>query len=98
MEKSNNTSDNLLLIAVVWMFLSSMFWAIIPKLVAEYYTLPWFKLVSTFSSLIWGCIPILIALSIRDKNKQLITFILAGIYLLFTLYDVMTQFMMDVNF
>ncbi|NJM78978.1 MAG: hypothetical protein HC854_03920 [Flavobacterium sp.] len=98
MEKSNSTSDTLLLIVVIWMFLSRLFWAIIPKLFIEYYTLPWFKVVSAFLSLIWACIPILIALSIKDKNKQLITFVIGGLYILHSIYEIMTQFMMDINF
>ncbi len=98
MEKSNNNSDNLLLIIVIWMFISRLFWAILPILFIEYYSLPWFKFVSAFSSLIWASIPILIALSIKDKNKQLITFVFAGLYILYTVYEIMTQFMMTINF
>lgn len=97
MEKSNNTSDNLLLTVVIWMLLSKLFWAVLPQLFNEYYSLPWFKGVSALSSLIWAGIPILIALSLKDKNKQLVTFIIAGIYILYTLYDILNQLMRDLS-
>ena len=98
MEKSNNTSDNLLLIVVIWMFLSRIFWAIIPKLFSDFYSLTWFKIANSLSTLVWASIPFLIAFIIKEKNKQLVVFIIASFYLLYSIYEIITQFMMDMNF
>ena len=98
MEQSKNNSDTLLVIVVIWMFLSRVFWGIIPKVFAEYYSLPWFTVVSGISSLIWAFIPILIAFTIKDKNKQLVVLIIGALYLLYDLFELTTQLMSNFNF
>ena len=98
MEQSKNNSDTLLVIVVIWMFLSRVFWAILPKVFTEYYTLPWFTIVRSISSLLWAFIPILIAFAIKDKNKQLVVLVIGALYLLYELFELTRQFMSSFNF
>lgn len=92
MEQQKNNSDLLLALVVGWMFLSRVFWFIIPKLFETYYTLSWFSVVSALFGLIWAGVPFAIAFAIKDKEKQLLTFIFAGLCGLFSLYELITPY------
>jgi uncharacterized membrane protein YhaH (DUF805 family) len=84
--------DTLILIAVVWMFISALFWILIPKFIDNYYTTEWFNSINALMSLIWAAIPIGLAFAVKDKSKQIVLFILGGIYLLYGLYETVMKF------
>jgi uncharacterized membrane protein YhaH (DUF805 family) len=88
----SSTGDTLVLIAVIWMFINRLFWAVLPKLIDNVYSAEWFKSINAVMGLIWAVIPIGLAFAIKDKSKQIILFILGGIYLLYGLYETIMQF------
>lgn len=92
MEHQKNNSDTLLVLVVAWMLLSRVFWFIIPKVFASYFESYWFPIVNGVLTLIWACIPFVIAFAIKDKNKQQLSFVCAGIYMLFNLYEIAQSF------
>ncbi len=88
----NSTGETLVLIAVIWIFVSRLFWTLIPKLIYNYYSTEWFKSVNALMGLIWAVVPIGLAFAIKNKSKQIVIFILGGIYLLYGLYETIMQF------
>lgn len=88
----SSTGDTLVLIAVIWMFVSSLFWTIIPKFIDNYYSTEWFKSINAVMGLIWAVVPIGLAFAVKNKSKQIVLFILGGIYLLYGLYKIIMQF------
>lgn len=92
MEQQKNNTDLLLVLVVAWMFLSKVFWFIIPKVFASFFESYWFPIVNGVLTLIWACIPFAIAFAIKDKDKQLLSYVLAGIYTLFKLYEIALTF------
>jgi uncharacterized membrane protein YhaH (DUF805 family) len=88
----SSTSDTLILIAVIWIFVSRIFWAVVPALLGNVYSSEWFKSVNAVMGLIWAVIPIGLAFAVKNKSKQIVLFILGGIYLLYGLYEIIKQF------
>ena len=88
----SSTGDTLILVAVIWMVFSRLFWTIIPKFIDNYYSTEWFKSINALMGLIWLGIPLGLAFAIKDKSKQIVLFILGGIYLLYGLYETIMQF------
>ena len=84
-----NSGDTLILFAIVWMCLSRLFWAVVTKFVPEYYSTGWFKIISSLMNLVWAFLPLMLAFTIKDKSKQRILFVLAGLYLLYSLFDLL---------
>jgi hypothetical protein len=87
-QNDTSTEDTVILIVIVWMVFSRLFWAIAPKLTDNQYTPQWFETVNTLTGLIWAFVPFGLAFAVKSKSKQLILFILGGGYLFYSLYDV----------
>lgn len=88
-----STGDTLILIAVIWMFLSRSFWAFMPKIIDNFHSTFTFEITNMFMSLIWAIIPINLAFAVKNKSKQIILFIIGGVYLIYGLYEVVIQLM-----
>jgi|WetSurMetagenome_2_1015567.scaffolds.fasta_scaffold00373_25 uncharacterized membrane protein YhaH (DUF805 family) len=87
-----SSSDTVILLVVIWMFFTRLFWLLIQTFVDRYYSEEWFKPVNALMTLIWGIIPIGLAFTVKDKSKRIVLFILGGIYLAYQLYDIVMQF------
>jgi len=89
---SESTGDTVILLVVIWMFVSDLFFTLIPKFIDSYYSEEWFKPVNALMTLIWAIIPIGLAFAIKDKSKQIVLFVLGGIYLVYGLYETVMRF------
>ena len=87
-ENDNTMEDTIILIVVIWMVLSRLFFAVAPKLAGTQYTSHWFDMVNTLIGLMWAFVPFGLAFAVKNRTKQLTLFILGGIYLFYNLYDV----------
>jgi uncharacterized membrane protein YhaH (DUF805 family) len=87
-ENDSSTEDTVILIVVIWMVFSRLFWAIAPKLADNQYTPQWFETINTLTGLIWAFVPFGLAFAVKGKTKQLALFVLGGVYLFYSLYDV----------
>ncbi len=86
-----STGDILILIVVIWMFLSQAFWIIMPKIVYGFFQTATFEVINKFMGLVYALIPLSLAFAVKNKSKQIILFILGGLYLLYGLYETITQ-------
>ncbi|PIE49069.1 MAG: hypothetical protein CSA39_04460 [Flavobacteriales bacterium] len=92
-EKHNeSTGDIIILSVVIWMFVSRLFFTLVTKFNTSYYREEWFKSVNSLVTLIWAIIPIALAMTVKNKSKQVLLFVLGGIYLIHGLYKVVIQF------
>jgi len=92
-EKYNeSTGDNIILIVVIWMFVTRLFFTLIARFSTSSYQEEWFKLVNILVTLIWAIVPIGLAMTVKDKSKQVLLFVLGGIYLIYNLYETVIQF------
>lgn len=80
--------DTIILIVVVWMILSRLFFVVAPKLTSRLYTSHWFDMVNTIIGLMWAFVPFGLAFAVKNRTKQMTLFILSGFYLFYSLYDV----------
>ena len=87
-----SSGDTVILLVVIWMFFSRLFWTLIPELSNSYYSEEWFKPINGLMTLIWGIIPIGLAFTVKDNSKKIVLFILGGIYLAYQLYEVVKVF------
>lgn len=87
-----STGDIIILIVVIWMFLSRLFYTLISKFDISYYQEEWFKLLNSLITLVWAIIPIGLAMAVKDKSKQILLLALGGIYLIYSLYETIMQF------
>lgn len=87
-----SSGDTVILLVVIWMFFSRLFWTLIPELSNSYYSEEWFKPIDGLMTLIWGIIPIGLAFTVKDNSKKIVLFILGGIYLAYQLYEVVKVF------
>ncbi|MFC2129738.1 hypothetical protein ACFLQX_03035 [Bacteroidota bacterium] len=83
--KSKNTIDVIALIAVAYWFLSAIGIYILQRVVHNWYETP-IKYVQVGSNLIFALIPIVLALTIKDKNLKLIALIVAGLVVAFLFF------------
>lgn len=90
---NSSTGDTIILIIVIWMFVVRIIWAIIPKLMTEYYSTEWFKIINGVTGLIWAFIPLGLALAVKNKSMQIVLFIIGGIYLIYGLYESIMRFL-----
>jgi len=84
--------DTVILIVVIWMLFAQLFWTIIPMTIHDYYEAGWFKVMSGVFSFIWAFVPLTLAFAVKNKQKQIVLFIIGGIYLIFNLTSSMMQF------
>lgn len=89
---AGNEGDTIILIAVIWMVFSRLFWTLMPKIFENLFSYPWFNTVNFFMSLIWACIPLGLAFAVKNKPKQMVLFILGGIYLIYNLITLIMPF------
>ena len=82
------TEDTIILIVVVWMVFSRLFWAIAPKLTSGQFTPQWFETVNTVIGIMWAFVPFGLSFAVKSKSKQVALFILGGVYLFYSLFDV----------
>ncbi len=83
--------DTLILIAVIWMFVSKTFYTIMPKIIDNFYSTATFEVVNKFTILIWALIPISLAFAVKNKSKQIVLFILGGLYILYSIYETLIR-------
>jgi len=88
----SSTADTLILIAVIWMVVYRLFWAVLPKLIYNMYSIEWIRVVNGIMGLIWAFVPIGLAFAIKNKSKQVALFIIGGLYLLYGFFETITQF------
>ncbi|MFC5046257.1 DUF805 domain-containing protein [Aquimarina hainanensis] len=92
-EEQSSNGDLILILVVSWMLFSRTFYTFLPKIIDNFYSLGWFKPLSTLMGLVWSCIPLALGFIVKDKTKQLLVFILGGVYILLELYSLITQFL-----
>jgi len=95
--KENDFSENnalnydmLILIVVTWMFVNKLIWTLITQ-IDRYYLAEWFKPVNALTSFIGALIPIALAFAVKNKTKQIVLFILGGIYFLYSIRQIIVQ-------
>lgn len=86
-----STSDSIILVVLVWMFISGLLWKLIPKLFDNFYGGEWVETISIATSFIWAFIPIVLAFAIKDEAKRIPLFVIAGLYLVFDLYTLVLR-------
>jgi len=79
------TGDTIILIVVIWMLFAQLFWTLIPMAIYDYYEAGWFKAASALIGFIWAVVPLGLAFAVKDKQKQIVIFIIGGIYLIINL-------------
>ena len=88
---SNNDAspigDNLILMIVIWMLISSTLYTLSPFIMERYgiSNTDWYAKIS-FLSIVGAFIPIGLAFTVKNKSKQLVVFILGVLFLLFQSY------------
>ncbi|WP_378186833.1 DUF805 domain-containing protein [Aquimarina sp. W85] len=88
-----DSTDTILLGVVIWLVVSALFWKFIMRFNMDFYSSNAYHLISSFSSIIWGCIPIVLAFVVKDKSKKIVMFVLGGIYILIELYGIVERFL-----
>lgn len=89
----SSTEDSVILIIVIWMAFSRFFWALVPLFTESQYSPGWYELVNMLMGIIWAFVPFGLAFAVKSKTKQIVLFILGGIYLLYSLFDVLNSFL-----
>lgn len=91
---SNTNADMAMFILVIWLLVTRVFYFVTPKLVDDFFNTLTFQIVSGIMGFIWALIPICIGIVIADKTKKTIVFVLGAIYLLLSLYETFSQYLM----
>lgn len=86
-QKNSGNTDTLVIIVLVWIIFSRLFFFVLFQMDSEFLNSDLFINVNILFSIIWGCIPLLLALSIKDATKKGIFLVFALIYLLVTIYE-----------
>ena len=94
--KDYQTDDSLLeqlvLIYIIFSFISRIFWTIMPKISDDFYQSLTYEISQKHMTFVWAIIPISFAFAIKDKSTKIIVFILAGLLSLESLYNLVRYF------
>lgn len=94
----SSTEDSVILIIVIWMAFSRFFWALVPLFTESQYSPGWYELVNMLMGVIWAFVPFGLAFAVKSKTKQIALFIIGGIYLLYSLFEVLHSFLNGASF
>jgi hypothetical protein len=83
--------DNLILVSVIWMFLSMIYWKVLPILDNNYWDSLFYKISYPINSLIWALLPLGLAFAVFNKKNKVVVIVFGIIYLLNGLYEVVTH-------
>lgn len=75
--------DILIIIAIAWIILNSIFWFIISTMQIELYNSQFYKPVVFISNTISSLVPFAIAFAVKNNTIKITSFILAIIYFIF---------------
>ncbi|MCD4772778.1 MAG: DUF805 domain-containing protein [Bacteroidales bacterium] len=92
-QRDDTMAEDLILIYIVWSFLSRIFWIILPRINDDFFHSLTYEVSQKYMTLIWVIIPLSFAFAVKNKPKQIIVFILAGLLLIESLYNVTMYFM-----
>lgn len=87
--KENTAGDVLILITIIFMVINRIYYVFIPKFVEEWWTT--MKIPNTILNLIWGFIPIALAIAVRNKTMKIVLLVVGGLYLIYNLYENIAQ-------
>lgn len=88
-EKENHSGDALLLVVVIWLVFNQTVWAVLPVLIGDFYSRPWFQPFSTVVNFIWAFVPLALAFTAKGKTIKTLLFILGGLYLFHGLVQIL---------
>lgn len=89
---TDNTADMIILLIIVWWFINRSLWVIMPNIMGDLYSK--FNGFSSFLSLIGAITPIGLAFIVKNKTKQIVLFVIAGIYFLYFGFEILKSSMM----
>ncbi len=92
-QKASQGNDNLVIFVIIWIVFSRLFYFVLSKINIDYFSSDLFRYSNALFSIVWGVVPLLLALSVKDKNKQVFLFLLAAIYIVITVYEQMQNFL-----
>lgn len=99
-EKSDKSkfSDIIVIMIIIFMMFSKLFWTLFSLI----HTLDWrtMRYFSNFFNLIWAAVPLLLALTVRNKAWKIVLIIIGGIYALISIVEIIREILMQpsVNF
>jgi uncharacterized membrane protein YhaH (DUF805 family) len=80
-------SDNIVLLVVIYMFVSNLFYTIVPKVFDNYFLLEWFKPVNFMIGLVWAIVPLTLAFTIKKDSKKVALLVLGALYFGYVTYE-----------
>ena len=83
--------DNLILVSIIWMLLSKIYWKFSPILDDDWGGSLFFKISYPINSLIWALFPLGLAFAVFNKKSKVVVIVFGVIYLLNGLYEVVTH-------
>tara|TARA_B110000858_G_C17758835_1_gene453459 strand:- start:748 stop:1032 length:285 start_codon:yes stop_codon:yes gene_type:complete len=89
--------DNLILVSIIWMLLSKIYWKFSPILDDDWGGSLFFKISYPINSLIWALLPLGLAFAVFNKKNKVVVIVFGIIYLLNGLYEVVTQIIKTIN-
>ena len=87
---TNSNSDTLILVVVIFMVISALYWAILPKVIDDWWET--MKIPSAILRLIWGVVPLTLAFAVRDKTMKIVLIIIGALYLIHAIYQNVIEF------
>ncbi|MEL6719251.1 MAG: DUF805 domain-containing protein [Bacteroidota bacterium] len=88
---SGSNRDVLLLSIVIWICLINLFWIIMPQISIDFYSTKTYNILSKFILLIWPLTCIGLAFTIKNRSKQILSFVIGGLYAIVAFYSVLVM-------
>lgn len=86
-DKKETNHDKTIFLVVVFLFISRLFWIVIPSFFGDFINNKWFNSLSILIALVWAIVPFTLSYTIKDSFKRNILYILSILYLLEGLYN-----------
>ncbi|WP_159522241.1 DUF805 domain-containing protein [Sunxiuqinia indica] len=88
----SSIEDSVILIIVIWMAFSRLFWALVPIFTENHYSPVWYELVNMLMGIVWAFVPFGLAFAVKNRVKQTTLFVIGGLYLMYSLIEVLQSF------
>lgn len=78
----------ILVTMICYLFVFNIFWFVIGKVYNNFYSTIWYKILGSLEMLIWGFVPIILALLIKSETKRIAMLIIGTLYCMLSYYRI----------
>ncbi|WP_395065868.1 DUF805 domain-containing protein [Flavobacterium sp.] len=94
----DKTNTRIIIIALIWLFISRIFWIIVTTFIENFYQTQYFKHYNEIMNCIGMFFPLLLSFSIKNHKWKIILLLCSAIYVMYSFYELVRLHQVSSNF